>query len=472
MSKYFIFAIVALSLLLAAISTTSVAVAFPVIKSSFEASLVMAGWVLSIYRLVATVAMPLSGKASDLFGRKLVFMTSVSLFTVASLLCAIAPNIQLLILFRFLQAAGGGGFMPSAAGMVAEAFSKSRQRAIGLFTSIFPIGMIIGPNLGAWLTQAFGWRSIFWFNVPLGIVILLASVFVLRPGQKVKGHFDLLGAGLFAGSLFSVMAGLSTIRSGGDGQSWVVTGLLFLGGIALFITFIRHELRSVNPIIDFEVIKTKPFIAVNIYNLIFGSFSLGLMSFIPLYTVSVYGMSLISSGFILTSRSIGVIVAAAVTSIYLARWGYRRPMIIGTAIVALILFLLGLQSPGMNILGIQLSSTVLLTSVMLLAGAGIGIASPAANNACIDLMPQRVSTIVGMRGMFRNSAGALTVVIVTLLLQSIGDMARGFTIVFYALGAVMLMAIPLIFAMRRGPRVTSLSGDANNEAEGKISRTS
>lgn len=169
MSKYFVFAIVALSIVMSASSYTAVSVAFPVIKSSFETSLVMAGWVLSIYGLVVTVVMPLSGKASDLFGRKLVFMTSISLFTIGSLLCAIAPNIQLLIIFRFIEGTGGGSIIPAAAGMVAEAFPNSRQRAIGLFTSIFPIGIITGPILGAWLTQAFGWRSIFWLNVPLGI---------------------------------------------------------------------------------------------------------------------------------------------------------------------------------------------------------------------------------------------------------------------------------------------------------------
>ena len=235
MSRYFVFAIVALSILLSASSYTAVSVAFPVIRSSFETSLVMAGWVLSIYGLVATVAMPLAGKASDLFGRKLVFLASMSLFIIGSLLCAIAPNIQLLILFRFMQAAGGGGFLPSAAGMVAEAFPKSRQRAIGFFTSIYPIGQLVGPILGAWLTQAFGWRSIFWFNVPLGVAVLIAAAFVFKPGGKEEGSFDLLGAGLFAGSLFSVMAALSTIGRDGGGQSWLLTGLLFLVGIVFFI---------------------------------------------------------------------------------------------------------------------------------------------------------------------------------------------------------------------------------------------
>jgi len=462
MSKYLVFAIVALSIVLSASSYTAVTVAFPVIKSSFETSLVMAGWVLSIYGLVVTVVMPLSGKASDLFGRKLVFMTAISLFTVGSLLCAIAPNIQLLILFRFIEGAGGGGIIPSAAGMVAEAFPKSRQRAIGLFTSIFPIGIIIGPILGAWLTQAFGWRSIFWLNVPLGIAVLIAAAFVLRPGHRKKGHFDLLGAGLFAGSLISVMAGLSTIRSGGDGQSWLLTGLLFLGGIALFITFIRHERRSVNPIIDFEVITPRPFIVAYTYHFIFGSFTHGLMSFIPLYAVSVYGLSLIRSSLVLTSRSIGVIVASAVTSIFLARWGYRRPMLIGTVLAVLILFLLGIEFTDINIMGIQLSNTVLLAVLLLLIGISTGITSPASNNACIELNPQRIATIHGMRGLFRNGAGALTIAVTSLLLQNTGDMARGFTIVFFAVGAVILMTVPLIFAMPKGPRTTSPSEDTSD----------
>ncbi|MFC2018391.1 MFS transporter [Chloroflexota bacterium] len=458
MSRYLVFAIVALSILLSASSYTAVSVTFPIIISSFETSLVMAGWVLSIYGLVATVAMPLSGKASDVFGRKLVFITSMSLFIIGSLLCAIAPNIQLLILFRFIQAAGGGGFLPSAAGMVAEAFPNSRQRAIGLFTSIYPMGQLIGPNLGAWMTYAFGWRSIFWYNVPLGIAILIAAAFVFKPGQKEEGHFDLLGAGLFAGSLLSVMAGLSTIGSGVDGTSWLLPGLLFLGGIALFITFVRHERRSKSPIIDFEVITPRPFIAANIYNFIFGSFTHGLMSFIPLYAVSVYSMSLISSGLVLTSRSVGMIVASAVTSIFLARWGYRRPMLIGTALVVLSLFLLGIEFSGINIMGVQLGSTALLVSILLMAGVGIGIAFPAANNAGIELRPDRIATIIGMRGMFRHSAGSLTIAVTSLLLQGVGDMARGFTIVFFAVGAVILMTVPLIFVMPKGPRAKLPSG--------------
>lgn len=151
MSKYLIFATVSLVLLLSSISSTAVAVAFPQITSSFSASLILAGWVLSIYQLAATAVMPIAGKASDAFGRKFTLMLCLSLFTLGSLLCTIAPNIELLIFSRFIQAIGGGGFFPSATGLVADEFPRSRQQSIGLLTSIFAIGQIIGPNLGGWM---------------------------------------------------------------------------------------------------------------------------------------------------------------------------------------------------------------------------------------------------------------------------------------------------------------------------------
>ena len=268
MSRYLVFVAVSLSLLLSAISGTAIAVAFPVITSSFDASLVLAGWVLSIYQLVSTAAMPLAGKASDVFGKKFTFIISLLFFTIGSVLCAIAPNIQLLILFRFIQGIGGGGFLPTAAGIVAETFPRSRQQLIGLFTSIFPIGQIIGPNIGGWLVTAYGWRSVFWFNVPLGIITLIVSAVLIKSGKREEGHIDLKGTGLFTGSLFSFLAGLSFIGNTSTGVSWPLSALLLAVGIALMIAFIRHVNRAENPIIDREVLRGKPFMAANIYNFI------------------------------------------------------------------------------------------------------------------------------------------------------------------------------------------------------------
>ncbi len=213
MAKYFIFITVALGLLLGSISGSSVSVAFPQITESFNTTLILAGWVLSIYQLASTAIMPLVGKAGDILGGKRLFLATIFLFTLGSLFCAIAPNIELLILARLIQAIGGGGLFPLAAGIVAEQFPESRQQAIGFFSSILPIGSLIGPNLGGWMIQTFGWESIFWFNVPFGIIILIISFFTLKTQKTEGGKMDLVGAGLFSGVLSALMVALGQLGS-------------------------------------------------------------------------------------------------------------------------------------------------------------------------------------------------------------------------------------------------------------------
>ncbi|MDP2917024.1 MAG: MFS transporter [Dehalococcoidia bacterium] len=455
MSKYLIFAVASLSLLIGSISGTAVAVAFPAMIKSFDASLLTAGWVMGIYQLTATAVQPLAGKASDALGRKFIFMLCVSLFTIGSVLCAIAPNIELLIFFRLIQAMGGGGFMPSAAGMVVDEFPRTRQRTLGLFTSIFPIGQIIGPNLGGWMTEAFGWRSIFWFNIPLGVIAFIASAILLRPQPRGESQIDVAGAGLFTGSLAALMVGLTLAGSGEGSSSWALFGLLFVVSAVLMLSFFRRQSRVKNPFIDVEMLRHKPFIAANIYNFMYGACVVGIMSFIPLYAVSLYGMSVLESGVILTPRSIGMIIAASVTSVYLVRWGYRLPMLIGTSTLIVCLFLLGAEVKTVNILGTQLGGTFILLSIMLLTGLGSGISSPASNNACIDLMPDRIATITGIRGMFRLSGGAISIAIVSLVLHNAGDLTRGFFIVFSGLAFVLLLTLPVIFMIPGKPDVSA-----------------
>ena len=449
MSKYLVFATASMALLLSAISGTAIAVAFPTIMSSFSASLILAGWVLSIYQLVATAGMPLAGKASDVFGRKSVFILCLSLFTLGSLLCAVAPNIELLIFFRLIQAIGGGGFLPSAAGIVADEFPHARPQAIGLFTSIFPIGQIIGPNLGGWMIAAYGWRSIFWLNIPFCILALVGSALLLRSEPRKAMQIDVAGAALLTGSLCTFMVGISVVGSGTGQLAQALVWLLFAASVAFIIAFIRRESKIKDPIIELEVLRQKPFVAANIYNFVFGACIFGFFSFVPLYAVSIYGMSVFQSGLILTPRSVGIMLASAVASIFLPRWGYRWPMLIGTAMVMLSLFLLGFESPGITIFGMQFSSTALLLVIMALSGLGMGMALPAANNACIELMPDRVATITGIRGMFRLSGGAIAIAIISLLLQRIGNMALGFSIVFFGLAVIVLITVPAIFGMPR-----------------------
>lgn len=452
MRRYLAFAVLSLALFMASLGMSTVAVAFPVIVVELNISLVLAGWILSVYQLVGLSAMPVSAKVSEILGRKRTFMFSALLFTLGSTLCAIASNEIWLIFFRVIQALGSGGLMPSAAGIISEEFPESRQKAIGLFTSIFPIGSILGPNLGGWMVASFGWQSIFWVNVPVGLLVLFFS-WRLLPNDRAtsSGGIDFLGAGFLTGFLSAFMLALTEVGNNISNIPWLVVGFFAVISISMLVLFLWWERKANAPIIDFEMLRHRPFLAANIYNFVFGASAFGVGSLIPLYAVSVYGMGTLGSGLILTPRSAGMVLASAVTSFYLVRWGYRRPILTGTAVMAVNLILLALEIREVNIFGLHFGSTVWLLIMMALAGIGMGISSPAANNACIELMPQRVAAITGIRGMFRQMGGAISISISTLLLEIINDMPRAFSIVFIGLTLVLLLSIPAIFAMPGSP---------------------
>ena len=164
-------------------------------------------------------------------------------------------------------------------------------------------------------------------------------------------------------------------------------------------------------------------------------------------------LSTLLSGVILTPRSVGVICTSTVTSFYLARWGYRAPMLWGVGTLAAGTLLLGdVQFLVARALGIQGGATALLAGEVLLLGLGMGIASPASNNACIDLMPSHVATITGLRGMFRFVGGALGISLATIILRVSATPATGFRNAFVAAGLLQLLAVPLVFFLPRGRR--------------------
>src|ERR687885_207394 len=205
-SRYVFFLLASLAVLMSAIDGTIVAVALPQLTDALHAPLTWVGWTLTAYQLVQVVMLPLAGKLSDTLGRKRVFMACVGTFTLGSLLCGLAPTIGALIAFRALQALGGGGLMPSAVGIVSDQFAERRAQAIGLFTSVFPIGGIIGPNLGGYLLHNWSWRELFFVNVPLGLVVLVGVQLLLRGDRPSEDalRIDFLGMGLFAGAVVAL----------------------------------------------------------------------------------------------------------------------------------------------------------------------------------------------------------------------------------------------------------------------------
>jgi EmrB/QacA subfamily drug resistance transporter len=454
MRRYFIFVSAGLSLLMYSIDSTVVAVAFPHFIKDLDTNVLWAAWTISIYLLAVTSVMPLMGNLSDSFGRKRVFLISLILFTASSLACGLAPNIYSLVAFRFLQGVGGASFLPTAAGIVSDQFPEHRERVIGLFTSIFPIGGIIGPNLGGWIVSRYSWRYIFYINLPIGMG-LIALIMILLEDSKIlsRPRIDFMGASFFFGATLFLMLGLNLIAENFSILSLFLTVIFLVISFSFLYLFFRQEKRDSNPILDMALLRSKPFLAANLYNMMVGAGSMGLFAFIPLYATSVHNLSTLVSGMILTPRSLTVIPASAITSFLLKQWGYRRPMVLGLSIIALSTILLAGQGfQLLRILDINLGAAGILAILMMVTGIGLGIALPASNNACIELMPDKVATITGLRGMFRAVGGAFGISIITIILHLSSTPANGFTITFISFGLGLLLTIPLVFLMPAGKK--------------------
>jgi EmrB/QacA subfamily drug resistance transporter len=453
MRRYLIFVAAGLSLLMSSVDGTVVAVALPNLIEDLGTNVLWAAWTISIYFIAITMAMPMAGNLSDRFGRKNVFLISLILFTGSSLACALAPDIHTLIAFRFIQGIGGACFLPTAAGMVSDHFPDHRERAIGLFTSIFPIGGVIGPNLGGWIVSHYSWRYVFYINVPVGIGLMVLITMLLKPSRvSSRHHLDLAGAFFMSGAILFLMFGLNLIGETSSFRSFLFAALFMVLSSSSLFLFLRQEKKAPNPILDMALLRSRPFLAANVLNMVIGAGAWGILSFIPLYATSVHKLSTLLSGMILTPRSLGMIFASAVTSFLLRRWGYRWPMVWGLGMISFSTILLGEGVPLARMMGIRWGTAELLSFLILFSGIGSGIAFPAANNACIELLPDKVATIVGLRGMFRTVGAALGVSLITFALHLSSNPNTGFRITFMACGLAILFTIPLVFLMPAGKK--------------------
>jgi EmrB/QacA subfamily drug resistance transporter len=451
MRRYLIFATAAMGLLMSAIDMTVVAVAFPHFIRDLHTNVLWAAWSVTVYEIAVTVAMPLAGNLSDSFGRKKVFICSLFLFTAGSLACGLARSIFMLIVCRFFQGLGGASFLPTASGIVSDTFKENREIPIGLLSGTWSVGAIIGPNLGGWIVSQYSWRYIFYINLPVGIVLVcLIAVLIKDPRRASRQRIDFEGASFFSGAILFFMLALTLIGESFTGRSVMVAATALALSFSSLLMFFRQEKKATAPIVDLALLRSKPFLAANLFNIVVGSAFLGIFAFVPFYAIAVHGLSTLASGMILTPRSIGVIAASVIMSFLLRRLGYRWPMVVGSCTISSAAILLGQGSRLSGLLGARIGVTEILALLMLVFGIGAGIVNPAANNACIELMPEKVATIVGLRGMFRITGGVSGVCFATMVLSLSHSPNTGFMIVFTTLGIVLLSAIPLVFLMPAG----------------------
>jgi EmrB/QacA subfamily drug resistance transporter len=432
-----VFTIVSLALMMASVDQTIVATALPSLQHDLHAQVNWSTWTITVYALGQILVMPLAGKLGDQYGRKKIFLGAAVLFTTASLCCGFASSIYMLIVLRGLQSIGGGAFMPTATGIVSQQFGRERDRAVGLFSSVFPLGGIIGPVLGGLFVTYWSWRGIFLVNVPLGIILISAgAVFIPASSWRRGQRLDVRGVVLLGSTLLAAMFGVAIL---GDGHSPADPLFVALESAAVvgLVLFARHIARAPAPIVSARFLVGRGFGVMNLINFLFGASVLGFAALVPLYAQQRYGLPTLDAGTLLSARGVGAIAAAGLAVALLRRTGYRWPMLIGFSLTAIGLI-------GMAVSPHGLSPYTWLSLAAGLTGIGMGVSTPASNNATLQLAPEQTAAVAGLRGMFRQS-GAITAVSLTaavLARSSHPSLAQAHIFVIFAL--ILLAVIPLL----------------------------
>ena len=262
--RWFILANVVLGGFMSTLDSSIVNVALPTISTNFKVGLSTIQWLVTAYLLAISSLLPVFGRLSDLWGRKRIYSTGFLMFTLGSILCGLAANIWFLVGMRVLQAVGAAMLMSNGQAIIVSIFPfEERGRALGLSGTVIALGALAGPALGGFLVSWAGWRSIFYVNVPIGIIAYLASQITLPADTEKKlVTFDYKGSTLFTLGLIGM---LYAINNGHD-FGWISWGILvpLTLGIVLLGVFFYIELRIEDPLIDFSIYRNRPFMIGNL----------------------------------------------------------------------------------------------------------------------------------------------------------------------------------------------------------------
>jgi EmrB/QacA subfamily drug resistance transporter len=437
-----VFTVVALALLMMSIDSTIVATALHTLRRELHTSIDWAGWTITAYALGFVIMLPVSGKLSEQYGARRVFVGSILAFTIASLCCGLADNIYMLVALRGLQAAGGAGFTPSATEIIVDYFGDARDRAVSLFGSIFSIGAMIGPIFGGLFVSYWTWRGVFLVNVPIGVaVVVLALCYVPRDRSRLGGsppRMDATGMALLGGGLLCGMLAVTYLAER-NAQAWSPAFVipLVIAIVALWL-FFRHIKSAAYPFIALRFISGSGFGTVNLVNALYGGVTSGVVALIPLYARNRYGIDALNSGTLLIAQGAAAIMLSVAAAFALRRTGYRRPLYVGGIVIATGMLLLAL-SPAAGI-----PPYAWLAGSAFLIGIGRGANNPASRNAGLQLAPEHASTLAALRTMCMQIGTIITISIDTAILANSSDPGRIQAWLFAAAAALLVTALPLI----------------------------
>src|SRR5258706_6110351 len=333
-----------LTLFLASLDQTVVGTALPRIITDLNGANLYA-WVVTVYLLTSTITVPIYGKFSDVFGRKVMLMIGVALFLIGSWLSGASQNMTELILFRAIQGLGAGALFPIVIAIIADLYSPREQgRFQGLFGAVFGLSFIVGPFIGGWITDNISWHWVFYVNVPFGIASLVVLAITLpgaRGRQTSIRDLDYVGIVLFTAGVVPFMLGLTdkgNVNSSGQLASWTdanVGGLIVLGLVILAV-FLFAETRAKEPIIPLDLFRDRDYAVSMAAVFAFGIAMFAAVIFLPRFHPTVGGISATAFGYTIWPLLVGLMGGGIGTGLLISRLGRYKWLMTGGAVVMLI----------------------------------------------------------------------------------------------------------------------------------------
>ena len=456
-----------LAMFLGALDQTIIATALPTIGRDL-ADVENLSWVVTAYLLTATAVTPLYGKLSDIHGRRAMLLVAISIFAGASVLCAIAPSMQVLVVARALQGLGGGGLLSLAQVIVGDVVPPiERGRYQGYIGVVFAAASIGGPVIGGFFAQHLHWSLIFWINLPIGLVAFLMTNRVLKrlPRHERPHRLDVAGAGLMMAATVALLLALTW---GGTRYAWTAPPIfaLLAASALLWALFAMRLMTAREPFLPLALLFN-PVVGTGTASVscVFGTM-IGLSIYVPLYFEVVLGLSASASGLALIPLMGGTVIGSTASGQAMSRLArYKRVPFAGLAAAVAGLALLAAAPTGLPVVAV--------CSVLGVAGLGIGTLFPVTTVSVQNaVLPYQLGTATGAMNFFRQLAGAIIVAgfgaIVLggagtsgLTLEVLGtqagaalaqaDLAQAFRWVFAAAAACLAAGLVLLAVMEERP---------------------
>ena len=373
--------ICSMSLLMVGLDVTIVNVALPSIGHDFGATVSGLQWTVDAYTLVLASLLMLSGSTADRLGRRRTFVVGLIVFSAGSLLCSLAPSLTLLVVFRMVQAVGGSMLNPVAMSIITNTFTdpKERAQAVGVWGAVVGISMALGPVLGGLLVTSAGWRSIFWINIPVGLIaVILALRYVPESKAPRARRFDPVGQLLMIVLFATLTYAIIEAPARGWGSPIIVGA--FSAALCALVGLLLYEPRRADPLIDLRFFRSIPFASATITAVAAFAALGGFLFLNTLYLQEVRGLSPLRAGLDTLPMAIMTMAASPISGRLVGTRGPRLPLLVSGFALTLSCALLAFVEPTTPFTWLFVAYVVF--------GLGFGLVNAPITNAAVSGMPR------------------------------------------------------------------------------------